>query len=451
MRHPGAFADHGPPKGAQAMNINPSKKGLTEALLERRSKAIARGMGMAAPVFAKRAENAEIWDIEGRRFIDFAGGIAVLNAGHRNPAVMKRVQEQLESFTHTCFTIMPYEPFVELAEKLNAIAPISGEKKSMFVTTGAEAVENAVKIARAATGRSDVIAFNGSFHGRTLMTMALTGKILPYKTKFGPFPAGVWHVPFPIEHKGISVEETMHAIEWLFKVDVEASRVAAIIIEPVQGEGGFYVAPKELMVRLRKLCDEHGIVFIADEIQSGFGRTGKWFAMEHFGIEPDLMTVAKSLASGFPLAGVVGRAKIMDAPDPGGLGGTYAGNPVACAAALGTIEAFERDKLLEKAEKQGEIVMQRLAAIKAKGKGMPIGNIRGLGAMTAFELVTERGGDKPDAAGAKALATKCLERGLLILTCGIWNDTVRLLCPLSAPEAIVKEGLDILEAALTGN
>jgi 4-aminobutyrate aminotransferase/(S)-3-amino-2-methylpropionate transaminase len=451
MRHPGAFADRGPPKGAQAMNINPSKKGLTEALLERRSKAIARGMGMAAPVFAKRAENAEIWDIEGRRFIDFAGGIAVLNAGHRNPAVMKRVQEQLESFTHTCFTIMPYEPFVELAEKLNAIAPISGEKKSMFVTTGAEAVENAVKIARAATGRSDVIAFNGSFHGRTLMTMALTGKILPYKTKFGPFPAGVWHVPFPIEHKGISVEETMHAIEWLFKVDVEASRVAAIIIEPVQGEGGFYVAPKELMVRLRKLCDEHGIVFIADEIQSGFGRTGKWFAMQHFGVEPDLMTVAKSLASGFPLAGVVGRAKIMDAPDPGGLGGTYAGNPVACAAALGTIEAFERDKLLEKAEKQGQIVMERLAAIKAKGKGMPIGNIRGLGAMTAFELVTERGGDKPDAAGAKTLATKCLERGLLILTCGIWNDTVRLLCPLSAPEAIVKEGLDILEAALTGN
>jgi 4-aminobutyrate aminotransferase/(S)-3-amino-2-methylpropionate transaminase len=269
------------------MNINPAMKGLTQALLDRRSKAIARGMGMAAPVFAKRAENAEIWDVEGRRFIDFAGGIAVLNAGHRNPTVMKRVQEQLNSFTHTCFTIMPYEPFVELAEKLNSIAPISGEKKSMFVTTGAEAVENAVKIARAATGRSDIIAFHGSFHGRTQMTMALTGKILPYKTKFGPFPAGVWHVPFPVEHKGISVDDTMHAIEWLFKVDVEASRIAALIIEPVQGEGGFYVAPKELMVRLRKLCDEHGIVFIADEIQSGFGRTGKWFAIEHFGVEPD--------------------------------------------------------------------------------------------------------------------------------------------------------------------
>ncbi|HEY7765174.1 MAG TPA: 4-aminobutyrate--2-oxoglutarate transaminase [Aestuariivirgaceae bacterium] len=433
------------------MNIQPPVKGQTEILLERRSKAIARGMGMAAPVFAKRAENAELWDVEGRRYIDFAGGIAVLNAGHRNPTVMKRVMEQLNSFTHTCFTIMPYEPFVELAEKLNAIAPISGEKKSMFVTTGAEAVENAVKIARAYTGRSDVIAFNGSFHGRTLMTMALTGKIIPYKTKFGPFPAGMWHVPYPIEHKGISVEDSLHAIEWLFKVDVEPSRVAAIIIEPVQGEGGFYVAPKAFMAGLRKLCDEHGIVLIADEIQSGFGRTGKWFAMEHFGIEPDLMTVAKSLASGFPLAGVVGRAKIMDAPDPGGLGGTYAGNPVSCAAALGTLEAFEKDKLLEKAEKQGKIVMARLEAIKAKGKGMPIGNIRGLGAMAAFELVTRHAGNEPDAAATKTLAGKCLERGLLILTCGIWNDTIRMLCPLSAPEKIVEEGLDILEAAITGN
>jgi 4-aminobutyrate aminotransferase/(S)-3-amino-2-methylpropionate transaminase len=433
------------------MNVNASMKGITEALLERRSKAIARGIGMAAPVFAKKAENAEIWDVEGRRFIDFAGGIAVLNAGHRHPAVMKRVQEQLESFTHTCFMVMPYEPFVELAEKLNALAPISGEKKSIFVTTGAEAIENAVKIARAATGRSDVIAFNGAFHGRTLMTMALTGKVVPYKAKFGPFPAGVWHVPFPIEHKGISIEDSIQAIEWLFKVDVEPSRVAAILIEPVQGEGGFYVAPKELMVRLRKICDEHGIVLIADEIQSGFGRTGKWFAMEHYGVEPDLMTVAKSLASGFPLAGVVGRAKLMDAPEPGGLGGTYAGNPVACAAALGTIEAFEQDKLLEKAQKQGKSIVTRLEAMKAKGKGMPIGNIRGLGAMTAFELVTKHGGDEPDPAAAKALVSKCLERGLLVLTCGVWSDTVRLLCPLSAPEPIVDEGLDILEAALTGN
>ncbi|MBL8906181.1 MAG: 4-aminobutyrate--2-oxoglutarate transaminase [Rhizobiales bacterium] len=433
------------------MNVQTSPKGLNEAWVERRAKAVSRGVGMAAPIIAARAEDSEMWDVEGRRFIDFGGGIAVVNTGHRHPLVMKRVQEQLNAFTHTCFMVAPYAPFIELAEKLNAVAPISGDKKSLFVTTGAEAVENAIKIARAHTGRSDIICFQGAFHGRTLLTMAMTGKVTPYKNKFGPFPGGVWHVPFPVAHHGISVDDTMHAIEWLFKSDVEASRVAAIVIEPVQGEGGFYVAPKELMQRLRKLCDEHGIVFIADEIQSGFGRTGKWFAMEHMGVEPDLVTVAKSLAGGFPLAGVVGRAKMMDAPDPGGLGGTYAGNPVACAAALGVFDAFEQDKLLEKAEAQGKVIMERLQAIKAKGRGMPIGDIRGLGAMVAFEVVTEHGGSKPDAAGAKALAAKCLERGLLILTCGVYSDTIRLLTPLTASKEILKEGLDILEAAIVGN
>ena len=338
-----------------------------------------------------------------------------------------------------------------MCEKLNAIAPISGEKKSALVTTGAEAVENAVKFARAYTGRSDVIAFNGGFHGRTLLGMALTGKVMPYKAKFGPMPPGIWHVPFPVAHKGITVEDTIHAIEWLFKADVEPSRVAAIIIEPVQGEGGFYVAPPELMTKLRKLCDEHGIVLIADEIQSGFGRTGKFFAMEHYGVEPDLITAAKSLAGGFPLAAVVGRARIMDAPDPGGIGGTYAGNPVACAAALGVFDAFEQEGLLEKSVKQGQIIMERMQAIKAKGRGMPIGDIRGLGAMCAFELVTQHGGNDPDAAGAKALAAKCLDRGLLILTCGVYSDTVRLLTPLTASEMILKEGLDIIEAAILGN
>jgi 4-aminobutyrate aminotransferase/(S)-3-amino-2-methylpropionate transaminase len=433
------------------MNVQTSPKGLNDAWVERRAKAVSRGVGMAAPIIAARAEDSEMWDVEGRRFIDFGGGIAVVNTGHRHPAVMKRVQEQLNSFTHTCFMVTPYAPFIELAEKLNEVAPISGDKKSLFVTTGAEAVENAIKIARAYTGRSDIICFQGAFHGRTLLTMAMTGKVTPYKNKFGPFPGGVWHVPFPVAHHGVSVDDTMHAIEWLFKSDVEASRVAAIVIEPVQGEGGFYVAPKELMQRLRKLCDEHGIVLIADEIQSGFGRTGKWFAMEHMGVEPDLVTVAKSLAGGFPLAGVVGRAKMMDAPDPGGLGGTYAGNPVACAAALGVFDAFEQDKLLEKAEAQGKMMMERLKAIKAKGRGMPIGDIRGLGAMVAFEVVTEHGGSKPDAAGAKALAAKCLERGLLILTCGVYGDTIRLLTPLTASKEILKEGLDILEAAIVGN
>ena len=425
--------------------------GSNKAWVERRAKAVSRGIGMGVGVMAAKAENSEIWDIEGNRYIDFGGGIAVVNTGHRHPLVMKRVYEQLEKVTHTCAMVMPYEPFIEVCEKLNAVAPISGEKKSALVTTGAEAVENCIKYARAYTGRSDVIAFHGGFHGRTLLGMALTGKVTPYKAKFGPMPAGIWHVPFPVEHRGITVEDSIHAIELLFKCDVEPQRVAAIIIEPVQGEGGFYVAPKELMVRLRKLCDEHGILLIADEIQSGFGRTGKFFAMEHFGVEPDLMTAAKSLAGGFPLAAVVGKAKIMDAPDPGGIGGTYAGNAVACAAALGVFEAFEKEDLLNKALKQGETIMKRLTAIKAKGKGMPMGDVRGLGAMCAFELVTKHGGDEPDAAATKALTTKCFERGLLILSCGVYANTIRLLTPLTASDLVLNEGLDILEAAITGN
>ena len=426
-------------------------KGSNQAWVERRTKAVSRGIGMAAGVMVAKAENSELWDIEGNRYIDFGGGIAVVNTGHRHPLVMRRVYEQLEKVTHTCAMVMPYEPFIEVCEKLNAVAPISGEKKSALVTTGAEAVENAIKFARAYTGRSDVIGFHGAFHGRTLLGMALTGKVAPYKLKFGPMPAGIWHVPFPIAHRGITVEDSVHAIEMLFKADVEPSRVAAIIIEPVQGEGGFYVAPKELMQKLRKLCDEHGIVLIADEIQSGFGRTGKFFAMEHMGVEPDVITVAKSLAGGFPLAGIVGRAKIMDAPDPGGIGGTYAGNPVACAAALGVFEAFETEDLLARAVKQGTTIMERLLAIREKSKGMAIGDVRGLGAMCAFDLVTKHGGHEPDAAGTKALLAKCLERGLLILSCGVYANTIRLLTPLTASEAVLNEGLDILEAALVGN
>jgi 4-aminobutyrate aminotransferase/(S)-3-amino-2-methylpropionate transaminase len=417
-------------------------------LTARRASAVARGVGMAAPIFASHAENSEMWDVEGRRYIDFGGGIAVLNTGHRHPKVMRRVYEQLERFTHTCFMVSPYEPFVELAEKLNAIAPISGEKKTLLVTTGAEAVENSIKIARAYTGRSDVIVFTGAFHGRTLLTMAMTGKVVPYKTKFGPFPAGIWRAPFPIEHKGFSVDHTFLALQWLFKTDVDPKNVAAIVIEPVQGEGGFYVAPKAFMERLRALCDEHGIVLIADEIQSGFGRTGKWFAMEHFGVEPDLITCAKSLAGGFPLAGVVGRAKIMDAPDPGGLGGTYAGNPVACAAALGVIEAFESENLLQRSIDQGEAMTSRLKAIRAKKTGKPIGDIRNLGGMVAFELVTQHGGKDPDAAAAKALANACIDKGLLILTCGVFGETVRLLAPLTIQDSVLSEGLDILESVL---
>jgi 4-aminobutyrate aminotransferase / (S)-3-amino-2-methylpropionate transaminase / 5-aminovalerate transaminase len=422
---------------------------LTDELLERRSNAFSRGMSPGQPVFVSKAKNSELWDVEGRRFIDFGGGIAVLNTGHRHPKVMKRVQEQLDRYTHTCLMVTPYEPAVQVAEKLNAIAPISGQKKTMLVTTGAEAVENAIKIARAATARSDVVVFTGAFHGRTLLAMAMTGKVVPYKTKFGPFPPGVWRVPYPVEHKGFSVDNTFEALKWLFKTDADPKNVAAIVVEPVQGEGGFYVAPAAFISGLRKICDEHGILLIADEIQSGFGRTGKWFAMEHYGVEPDIITTAKSLAGGFPLAGVVGRAAIMDAPEPGGLGGTYAGNPVCCAAALGVIEAFETENLLEKSLKQGETIIKRLKAIKRRRTGRPIGDIRGLGGMTAFEIVTQHGGNDPDPAAAKALATECLERGLMILTCGVYGETVRLLAPLTIQPRVLKEGLDILEAALT--
>jgi 4-aminobutyrate aminotransferase / (S)-3-amino-2-methylpropionate transaminase / 5-aminovalerate transaminase len=421
---------------------------LTDELIERRSNAFSRGMSPGQPVFAAKAKNSELWDVEGRRYIDFGGGIAVLNTGHRHPKVMKRVYDQLERYTHTCLMVTPYEPAVQLAEKLNEIAPMAGPNKTMLVTTGAEAVENAIKIARAATGRSDVVVFTGAFHGRTLLAMAMTGKVVPYKTKFGPFPPGIWRVPYPIEHKGFSVEDTFDALKWLFKTDADPRSVAAIVVEPVQGEGGFYVAPPEFLRRLRALCDEHGILLIADEIQTGFGRTGKWFAMQHFGVEPDLVTTAKSLAGGFPLAAVVGRASIMDAPEPGGLGGTYAGNPVACAAALGVVEAFETENLLEKSLKQGELIMRRLKAIRRRRQGRPIGDIRGLGGMTAFELVTEHGGGEPDPAAAKALSADCLERGLMILTCGVFGETVRLLAPLTIQPKVMKEGLDILEQAL---
>ncbi|HMT14439.1 MAG TPA: 4-aminobutyrate--2-oxoglutarate transaminase [Aestuariivirga sp.] len=433
------------------MSAKGKAAGTNKEWVERRARIVPRGVGMAVPVMADRAENSELWDVEGNRYIDFAGGIAVLNTGHRHPAVMKRVMDQLNSFTHTCAMVVPYAGFIEVCEKIAEVAPIAGDKKTLLVTTGAEAVENAVKIARAHTGRSDVIAFQGGFHGRTLLGMALTGKTVPYKVKFGPMPAGIWHVPFPVAHKGVTVDDTLNAIEQLFKCDVEPSRVAAIIIEPVQGEGGFYVAPRELMQRLRKLCDEHGIVFIADEIQTGFGRTGTWFAMEQMGVEPDLMTCAKSLAGGFPLAAVTGKARIMDAPEAGGLGGTYAGNPVSCAAALGVFEAFQQDDLLAKAKAQGKTIMNRLNAVKAKARGMAIGDVRGLGAMCAFDLVTERGGAAPDGAAAKALVTKCYERGLLILSCGVYGNTIRLLTPLSVSDKVLDEGLDILESALLGN
>ena len=420
-----------------------------KSLNDRRVAATPRGVGVGTAIYADRAENAEIWDVEGRRIIDFAGGIAVLNTGHRNPIVMDRVNEQLARFTHTCYQVVPYASYVELAERVNELAPGKSPKKTLFVTTGAEAVENAIKIARAHTGRPGVIAFSGGFHGRTHMTMGLTGKVIPYKKGFGPFPGEIYHIPFPMPPHGVTIDDTFAAMERLFKADIDPARVAAIIIEPVQGEGGFYIAPKELIQRLREICDAHGIVLIADEIQTGFGRTGKLFAIEHSGVEPDLITTAKSLAGGFPLAGVIGKAEIMDAPEPGGLGGTYGGSPIGCAAALGVLEAIEKGKLLQRSTELGEHIIARIKRIAARNDVHPIGDVRGLGAMIAFELVKSRGSNEPDAEAAKALCARAVENGLLLLSCGVYGNTIRILVPLTAEDKLIDEGMDLLEKSLT--
>jgi 4-aminobutyrate aminotransferase/(S)-3-amino-2-methylpropionate transaminase len=417
-------------------------------LQSRRTTAIPRGISSAFPVFAARAENSELWDTDGKRFIDFAGGIAVLNIGHRHPAVLRAVQDQLAAYTHTAFQVIPYEPYVALCERLNSLVPIGGGVKSILFSTGAEAVENAVKIARAFTGRTDVIAFTGGFHGRTLMTSALTGKIAPYKKKFGPMPAGAWHVPFPVPQHGVTVADTLKAIDYLFRADVDPANVAAIIIEPVQGEGGFHPAPTELLSALRRICDENGIVLIADEVQTGFGRTGKMFGIEHSGVEPDLMTVAKSLAGGFPLSGVIGRAKIMDAPDPGGLGGTYAGSPVACAAALAVLDVIANEKLLDRAHEIGARVRDELLRIARRNDIVSIGYVRGPGAMVAFDVLSSRGSAEPDADATKRVIQKALEAGLVLLACGVHGNTIRLLMPLTISDALLSEGLAALENAL---
>ena len=416
-------------------------------LLTRRAAALPRGIASMTRVFADRAENAEIWDVDGRRFIDFAGGIAVLNTGHRHPKVMDAVARQSERFTHTAFQVMAYESYVELAERLNALVPIR-DAKTLFMNSGAEAVENAIKIARAATGRGAVIAFSGAFHGRSLLTMGLTGKILPYKAKFGPFPSEIYHAPFPIEHHGISESESLAALERLFACDVEPGRVAAIIVEPVQGEGGFYVAPQSFMQALRDTCDKHGILLIFDEVQTGFARTGKLLAAEHYGIEPDMITMAKSLAGGFPLSAISGRAEIMDAPNPGGLGSTYGGSPLGCAAALAVLDVIEEEDLCGRSLALGERIKTRIARWQSRNDTLPIGDIRGLGAMVAFELVKGRGTHDPDPEAPKALVARAEENGLVLLSCGIFGNTIRILVPLTASDRIVDEGLDILEQSI---
>ena len=417
-------------------------------LLTRRLAAVPRGVSTATAIFAARAENTELWDVEGNRYVDFAGGIAVLNTGHRHPKVLAAVRDQLDAYTHTAFQVVAYEPYIALAERLNALAPFDGPAKTILFTTGAEAVENAVKIARAATGRSAVIAFTGGFHGRTMLTMAMTGKVAPYKRLFGPLPAEVFHAPFPVPQYGVTVEDSLRALDFLFRADVEPERVAAIILEPVQGEGGFQPAPVELLRALREICDRHGILLISDEVQAGFARTGKMFGIEHSGVQPDLITVAKSLAGGFPLSGVIGKAAIMDAAEPGGLGGTYAGPPIACAAALAVLDVIAEEDLMRRADEQGARIRARLQAMSQRNDLVPIANIRGPGAMVGFDIMRARGANEPDGAEAKAVTVRALTKGLILLSCGVDGETIRLLAPLTASDAILDEGLDILEAAL---
>ena len=418
---------------------------LNSEVSKRRDDAISRGVGMQTQIYADRALNAEVWDIEGNRYIDFAAGIAVVNTGHCHPKVMAAVTEQMGRFTHTCHQVMPYENYIRLAERLNDKLPGDFRKKTIFVTTGAEACENAVKIARIATGRNAVIAFGGGFHGRTFMGMALTGKVEPYKKGFGSMMPGVFHVPFPMGPQGISTKDAIAGIEKLFKADLDPARVAAIIFEPVQGEGGFNPAPADLVKAIRALCDQHGIVMIADEVQTGFARTGNMFAMEAYGVAADLTTMAKGLAGGLPLAAVTGRAELMDAANPGGLGGTYAGNPLGIAAAHAVLDVIEEEQLCDRAKELGSRLKQRLEAIRATTP--EIADIRGPGFMVAVEFANPSN-KAPDADFTNRVKSEAQKRGLILLTCGVYANVVRFLAPITIPDAIFAEAMEILEASV---
>lgn len=412
-------------------------------LLARRQAVLPTGLGVAFPVFAEKAKNAELWDVEGNRYIDFIGGISVLNTGHTHPKITAAVQKQLEKFSHTSAQIVGYDSYVELAEKLCEKAPISGQKKAFFLTTGAEAVENAIKIARAKTKRPGVISFVGGWHGRTLMCMSLTGKVLPYKKNFGPMAAPVFHAPFPAPELGVSEEEALRGLKNIFKADIDPEEVAAILVEPVQGEGGFHQLTPSFAKVLREICDEHGIVLIFDEVQCGFGRTGTLFATEQLGVEPDLMTTAKSLAGGYPLSAVVGRADIMDAPQVGGLGGTYAGFPLATVAALEVIKVIEEENLLERSVEIGNKMAEFLASLNID----TIANIRHKGAMLAFDLVDKNG--NPDTQATANLKSKAFEKGLLLASCGTYGNAIRVMVPLTVEDAVLEEGLNIIKSVLT--
>lgn len=428
------------------MGISQGDRVKNNELNERRLQATPRGIGVMCNFFAERAENATLWDVEGNEVIDFAAGIAVLNTGHRHPKVVAAVEKQLHAFTHTAYQVVPYESYVTLAEKINARVPVEGPAKTAFFSTGAEAVENAIKIARAYTKRPGVIAFGGGFHGRTSMTMALTGKVAPYKMGFGPFPGSIFHAQYPNAVHNVSTQDALNSLDRIFKADIAPDQVAAILLEPVQGEGGFVIAPDDFMQGVRKLCDRHGILLIADEVQSGYARTGKLFAMEHYSVRPDLITMAKSLAGGMPLSAVSGRAEVMDAPAPGGLGGTYAGNPLAIASALAVLEVIEEEQLCERSRVLGEALVAALN--NARASCPYIAEVRALGSMVAVEFSDPQTGE-PSPAFTQKVLTHALEAGLLLLSCGVYGNVIRFLYPLTIPDAQFRRALDIISRSLT--
>lgn len=412
---------------------------------DRRNQVIAHGMGNVLSTYIESASNAQLTDIEGNTFIDFGAGIAVNNTGHSHPRIVNAVKKQLDNFSHTCSILTPYTSFVELAEKVIDVYPGDFAKKAIFLTTGAEAVENAIKVARSYTGRSGIIAFKGGFHGRTNMCMGLTGKVAPYKVGFGPFPNEIYHVPYPNDYHGVSGQDSLDALQALFESDIEPTRIAALIFEPIQGEGGFYAAPAGWAKKIRELCDKHGIVLICDEIQSGFARTGKMFAQEHLGITPDLTTMAKGIAGGFPLSAVVGKAEIMDAATAGGLGGTYAGSPLACVAALEVLDIIREEQLCSRAELIGSQFKESLMALQAE---VPeIGDIRQVGAMIAMEL-NDPQSKAPLSGLTKALVQNAGKNGLILLSCGVKGNVIRFLPPLTIEAEIVEQGLSIMKEQL---
>lgn len=419
-----------------------------QTLENRRDQAVARAIAYSSTFVAGRAENAEVWDVEGKRYIDFCGGIGCQNAGHRNERVVAAIKDQLDRLTHTCFQITPYESYIALAERLNSLAPGGFDKKSLFFSAGGEAIENAVKIARYHTGRPGLITFTNGYHGRSYMGMGLSARMVPFKQGFRPFPTEIYRLPFPDDFHGVTLDDTKRAFDVLFRSDCPPDQIAAMFFEPVQGEGGYNIAQPEFLHYLRDLCDEHGIVMVADEIQTGMGRSGKMFAMEHFGIVPDLTCIGKSIGGGLPISGIVGKADIVDAVPPGGLGGTFGGNPIACAAALAVLDEIEAEGLLERGLELGNQIDARLCKLAERNSLSCIGDVRALGCMNALEIVTDRESNEPDGELTAKIAARALEKGLILITAGPARNVIRLLVPLTAPTELVDEGLDILEAAM---